>query len=109
MASSKRRSKTAKKTTKKKTTSKAKKTSSVVDAPEPGHVNIPLTHDELETLITLLSSSVDAYTLLANRTAALGDVDASNVLASRAELCNIFVKHLNIHLNIDEPNSRLKH
>lgn len=77
--------------------------------PKEGYVNVPLTYAELDTLVTLLNASTEAYTLLAKRTADIGDVNTSNILASRAQLCDLFVSHLNTHLMIEEPESRHKH
>jgi hypothetical protein len=97
-------------------TKKAKKTKKIskgnslmVVAPEPGYVNVPLGLNELEALVTLLESSVEAYELMAKRTAALGDSTTSGVLASRAQLCDLFMRHFNSHLIMEEPDSRLKH
>jgi len=81
----------------------------MVVAPEPGYVNVPLGLNELEALVTLLESSVEAYELMAKRTAALGDSTTSGVLASRAQLCDLFMRHFNSHLIMEEPDSRLKH
>lgn len=99
----------AKKKATKKVTKTSKSNSLTVAAPEPGYVNIPLTYNELETLVTLLGSSIEAYELMAKRTAAVGDSTTSGVLASRAQLCDIFMRHFNSHLIMEEPDSRLKH
>ena len=97
------------KKTKKAKKSESKLKSMFIVAPEPGYINIQLAYNELEALVTLLSASNEAYTLMAKRTADIGDLDTSDQLASRAQLCDVFAKHLNTHLDMEEPTSRHKH
>jgi len=76
---------------------------------EPGMIHIPLSEQELLTLLNLMNVASKTFDMLASQSLSQGDEESYNVFSARKKLSEIYITKLGSTFAIGEPESREFH